>query len=354
MAARARPAGWAGRDRLQPRPGPLPGRRDARGPARPSSSRRRGAGEGLSGGAAAVRGRTRRSTAGSGTRAGRTRSPRWPARPTPWPAPTSTSRSPSRPGSSGCSPRRARRSSGWSAWSPPWSRPATPPWSSPARRCPLPAVELAEVLATSDLPGGVVNILTGRTAELAPVLAAHRDVDALDLAGAPAELEAELEAAAADNVKRVLRRARRRARLDRTEPTPGPDALFRRDQDRLAPRRRLNARPARPRGARSCGICMVVDHPLANALLAALRDRIDAAAAVPLARQAARARALPGGDRAVPTEPVEVETPIKHDDRAADRHDPRRRARAAGRARHARGGDGALPRGDRRLHRPRA
>ena len=50
---------------------------------------------------------------------------------------------------------------------------------------PLPALDLAEVMATSDLPGGVVNILTGRTAELAPVLAAHRDVDALDLAGAP-------------------------------------------------------------------------------------------------------------------------------------------------------------------------
>ena len=72
---------------------------------------------------------------------------------------------------------------------------------------PLPALELAEVLATSDLPAGVVNILTGRTAELAPVLAADRDVDALDLAGATPEVEAELEAAAADNVKRVLRRA---------------------------------------------------------------------------------------------------------------------------------------------------
>jgi acyl-CoA reductase-like NAD-dependent aldehyde dehydrogenase len=71
---------------------------------------------------------------------------------------------------------------------------------------PLPALEVAEVLATSDLPSGVVNILTGRTAELAPVLAAHRDVDALDLAGAAPEAEAELEMAAADNVKRVLRR----------------------------------------------------------------------------------------------------------------------------------------------------
>ena len=71
---------------------------------------------------------------------------------------------------------------------------------------PLPALELAEVLATSDLPGGVVNILTGHTAELGPVLAAHRDVDALDLAGAAPEAEAELEVAAADNVKRGLRR----------------------------------------------------------------------------------------------------------------------------------------------------
>ncbi|MGA3351891.1 MAG: aldehyde dehydrogenase family protein [Acidimicrobiales bacterium] len=70
---------------------------------------------------------------------------------------------------------------------------------------PLPAITLAEVLATSDVPGGVVNLLTGRVAELAPVLAAHRDVDALDLAGAPAELLVELEQAAVTNVKRVLR-----------------------------------------------------------------------------------------------------------------------------------------------------
>ena len=61
------------------------------------------------------------------------------------------------------------------------------------------------MLATSDLPGGVVNIVTGHVAELAPVLAAHRDVDALDLAGAPPELAAELERQAATNVKRVLR-----------------------------------------------------------------------------------------------------------------------------------------------------
>jgi len=69
---------------------------------------------------------------------------------------------------------------------------------------PLPAITLAEVLATSDLPGGVVNLLTGHVAELAPVLAAHRDVDALDLTGAPASLVVELERAAVSNVKRVL------------------------------------------------------------------------------------------------------------------------------------------------------
>jgi len=70
---------------------------------------------------------------------------------------------------------------------------------------PLPAITLGEVLATSDLPGGVLNLLTGRTAELAPWLAAHRDVNALDLTGAPPDLAAELERAAAENVKRVLR-----------------------------------------------------------------------------------------------------------------------------------------------------
>ena len=70
---------------------------------------------------------------------------------------------------------------------------------------PLPAMSFAEVLATSDLPGGVVNLLTGSVEELAPVLAAHMDVNAIDLAGAPAALAAQLEAAAADNVKRVLR-----------------------------------------------------------------------------------------------------------------------------------------------------
>jgi acyl-CoA reductase-like NAD-dependent aldehyde dehydrogenase len=72
---------------------------------------------------------------------------------------------------------------------------------------PLAAVELAEALATSDVPGGAVNILTGHRAELAPWLASHMDVNAIDLTGADgpkSELSAELEVAAADNVKRVV------------------------------------------------------------------------------------------------------------------------------------------------------
>ena len=75
---------------------------------------------------------------------------------------------------------------------------------------PLPAVVLAEVLATSDVPGGVVNILTGATAEMAPWLASHRDVNAIDLAGAAGATGVgwgDLEAAAAGNLKRVLRPA---------------------------------------------------------------------------------------------------------------------------------------------------
>jgi acyl-CoA reductase-like NAD-dependent aldehyde dehydrogenase len=72
---------------------------------------------------------------------------------------------------------------------------------------PLPAVTLTEVLATSDVPAGVVNVITGRVAETAPRLASHADVDGLDLTGAPAELATELQIAAADNLKRVLRPA---------------------------------------------------------------------------------------------------------------------------------------------------
>jgi acyl-CoA reductase-like NAD-dependent aldehyde dehydrogenase len=69
---------------------------------------------------------------------------------------------------------------------------------------PLPAVTLAEVLATSDVPGGVANILTGRAGELGPWLASHGEVNALDPTGADAEARAELAREAAGTVKRVL------------------------------------------------------------------------------------------------------------------------------------------------------
>jgi acyl-CoA reductase-like NAD-dependent aldehyde dehydrogenase len=68
---------------------------------------------------------------------------------------------------------------------------------------PLAAIELAEAIATSDVPGGVVNLLTGQRAELAPWLASHMDVNAIDITGANG-LRADLERAAAENVKRVV------------------------------------------------------------------------------------------------------------------------------------------------------
>lgn len=71
---------------------------------------------------------------------------------------------------------------------------------------PLPAVTLTEVLATSDVPGGVVNVLTGLRRELVPILAAHGDVDALDLWGVPDDMRAATEAAAAESIKRLSRR----------------------------------------------------------------------------------------------------------------------------------------------------
>jgi acyl-CoA reductase-like NAD-dependent aldehyde dehydrogenase len=90
---------------------------------------------------------------------------------------------------------------------------------------PLPAVTLTEVLATSDVPGGVVNVLTGRKAELIPVLAGHADVDALDTWGVPEELRVEVETLAADDIKRLLRR-----------PTRVDDARFDWLDDRAAER----------------------------------------------------------------------------------------------------------------------
>jgi len=75
-----------------------------------------------------------------------------------------------------------------------------------AENAPLPAITLGEVLATSDLPGGVVNVLTGLAGEIAPSLASHRDVDALDLTGVVDDtLARSLEEAAAETLTRVRR-----------------------------------------------------------------------------------------------------------------------------------------------------
>jgi acyl-CoA reductase-like NAD-dependent aldehyde dehydrogenase len=70
---------------------------------------------------------------------------------------------------------------------------------------PLPAVTLGEVLATSDVPPGVINVLTGLRSELVPILAGHMDVNALDMWGVPREMREQVEISAMENVKRVAR-----------------------------------------------------------------------------------------------------------------------------------------------------
>jgi acyl-CoA reductase-like NAD-dependent aldehyde dehydrogenase len=90
---------------------------------------------------------------------------------------------------------------------------------------PLPSITLGEVLATSDVPGGVVNVLTGHTDELAPVLAGHLDVNAIDLTGLAGEDTTDLERLAAENVKRVVRPPA--AEPDWTPvPTSGPRRIL--------------------------------------------------------------------------------------------------------------------------------
>jgi acyl-CoA reductase-like NAD-dependent aldehyde dehydrogenase len=91
-----------------------------------------------------------------------------------------------------------------------------------AQERPLPAITLSEVLATSDLPGGVVNLLTGRVAEVTPWLASHMDVNGVDLTGVrDANLACSLEESAADNVKRVHRPSD-----DRWSADPGTSRLL--------------------------------------------------------------------------------------------------------------------------------
>ena len=90
---------------------------------------------------------------------------------------------------------------------------------------PLPAVTLSEVLATSDVPGGVVNVLTGHKTELVPVMAGHVDIDAIDTWGVPDAMRLDTELLAADDIKRILRR-----------PTTVADARFDWLDDRAAER----------------------------------------------------------------------------------------------------------------------
>lgn len=70
---------------------------------------------------------------------------------------------------------------------------------------PLPAITLSEALATSDLPAGVLNILTGKVSELAPWLASHMEIDGLDVTGVNSKIESELRIAGAENLKRIHR-----------------------------------------------------------------------------------------------------------------------------------------------------
>jgi delta 1-pyrroline-5-carboxylate dehydrogenase len=120
---------------------------------------------------------------------------------------------------------------------------------------PLPAVTLTEVLATSDVPGGVVNVLTGLKSELVPVLAGHVDVDAIDVWGVPDDLRTDVELVAADNVKRLARRPGRRRRREvrlARRPRRGAPRVDRgvpRDEDGLASDRGLRWRSERCSGA---------------------------------------------------------------------------------------------------------
>jgi acyl-CoA reductase-like NAD-dependent aldehyde dehydrogenase len=92
-----------------------------------------------------------------------------------------------------------------------------------SERAPLVSITLAEAIATSDVPGGVVNILTGRRAELVPWLAGHADVDTVDLTGCTDEraLRTTAEQAAAESVTRVVHAtARERAWTDESSMSP--------------------------------------------------------------------------------------------------------------------------------------
>ena len=145
-----------------------------------------------------------RSTASSGTRAGRTSFLRCSAAPTRWRARTSTSPCRSRPASSRSWRRTSRPRTGSSRGSRPRSSAATRSSRSRPRRTRWLRSSWPRRWRPRTFPGGVVNVLTGFRDELAPVLASHMDVNAIDVTGADGAV-AELERLAAENVKRVVR-----------------------------------------------------------------------------------------------------------------------------------------------------
>ena len=193
-AARSALPGWAGDDRVQPRAGPVPPRRDDGGACRRPRGRVQ----------RPRRRSRRRSIAPSGTRAGRTSSPRCSASSNPVAGPYFDFTDPGAD--------RGRRDPRAGRAAAPRARLAIAPGArrrqhgrrgrSEASR--IAAVELAEALATSDFPGGSVNMLTGSADELAPWLAGHMDVNAIDLTG----------------VERPRRRARARCRGERQARRP--------------------------------------------------------------------------------------------------------------------------------------
>ena len=163
---------------------------------------------------------------------------------------------------------------------------ATPSSPSRPRRGPLAAIELAEAIATSDLPGGVVNLLTGFRAELAPVLASHMDVNALDLCGADGAA-AELEQLAAENVKRVVHGRCRR-------PEPVGDRELPRAQDRLAPDRPVTARYATGAGMAQRRFSHAIAEGDGISVIAAVEDPDSATRRRGATRRGARRARRPG------------------------------------------------------------
>ena len=245
---------------VQPRADPLPpGRGDGVAPrraarvARARRARRRRRPRARS---------SRRSTAPSTTRASATSSSRSWRRATRSRGRTSASACPSRWASSRSSRRSGRRCSGSCRRCCRSSRAATRASSSPGSDDPRTAIVWCECLATSDLPGGVVNVLTGQASEMAPHLAKHREVTAMDVWSADADLRAAAEREGSGNVKRVRthdaaetatlpRRRGAGARLHRALP---------RDEDGLAPGRGVTR--LRPVGAAFGGPSAAARWPL--------------------------------------------------------------------------------------------